>query len=369
MLLPEQIAQRLKHDIQEGRFDKDAPFPSHRDVCKITGASLNTVRHALDILERDGLIYRRQRSGTYVSNQTRGKLASEEKCGLACINIIEPEQPDTRASIRADYLAGYAEALKASPIELRFVPWADLTGNPEAAYSKRYAQSRQGFILLNIVPPDFLLWLLGKHAALVVQHFCYYNAGNLPKHNRIYVNKVGGAFDGTRHLLDLGHRRIAFAGRVSKPNAPPAVYEGYRMALLCAGLGVEDNDVFDFGTDDIELALPHVRQWFADNTCPDAVFAQTDAMAIAVLRVASEIGVRVPEDLSVVGFNGLPISATATPPLTTVADPRRRLAREAIEMLLNTSASGSATFETRILNCHLVIRGSTLSKSSSKKPA
>lgn len=359
MLVPHQIAQRLKHEIQEGRFEEEAPFPSHRTLCKLTGASLNTVRLALDILEKEGLIYRRQRSGTFVRRRPDGQPRPVDRSGLTCINIIEPEQPDTRAAIRADYLAGYADALGTAPIETRFVAWAEAARNPDAAYSTRHAHGKQGFILLNIVPPDFLIWLLGRRAAFVVQHFCYYPTRGLPKHNRIFVNKVGGAFEGTRHLLDLGHRRIAFAGRIPKPNAPPSVYEGYRTALLCAGLGTEDDDVFDFGTDDVELAMPHVRQWFASNACPDAVFAQTDAMAIAVLRVAAERGVRVPQDLSVVGFNDLPECAATTPPLTTVADPRRRLGREAVEMLLALAASRRAAFETRILNCHLVLRGTT----------
>lgn len=368
MLVPDQIAQRLKHEIQEGHFAETEPFPSHRTLCKLTGASLNTVRAALDILEAEGLIYRRQRSGTFVRKPSAERPAGDDKSGLTCINIIEPEQPDTRAGIRADYVAGYAEALGSSPVEIRFVAWAEVARNPEAVYAKRHAQSRQGFILLNIVPPDLLIWLLGRRALFVVQHFCYYPTRGLPAHNRIFVNKVGGAFEGTRHLLDLGHSRIAFAGRIPKPNAPPAVYEGYRTALLCAGLGVEDDEVFDFATDDVELAMPHVRQWFAANPRPDAVFAQTDAMALAVLRVAAETGLRVPEHLSVVGFNDLPDAATSTPPLTTVADPRRRLAREAVEMLRRKAASHETSFETRILNCHLVLRGST-APATTRKPS
>lgn len=367
MLVPDQIAQRLRHDIQEGRFDENAPFPSHRTLCRLTGASLNTVRLALDILEKDGLIYRRQRSGTFVRRQPEAAARPARGNALACINIVEPEQPDARAAIRGDYLSGYADALARTPVETRFVPWSDVARDPDCAYSKRHARGKQGFILLNIVPPDFLIWLLGQRAAFVVQHFCYYPMRGLPRHNRIFVNKVGGAFEGTRHLLDLGHTRIAFAGRMPKPNAPPSVYEGYRTALLCAGLNAEDDDVFDYATDDVEQALAPVRAWFAANPRPDAVLAQTDAMAMAVLRVAAERGLGVPGDLSVVGFNDLPEAARATPPLTTVADPRRRLAREAVEMLLNLTAGRGAEFETRILNCHLVVRGST-GPAAARKP-
>ena len=359
MLLPDQIARRLKHEIQEGRFDEGVPFPSHRDVCRLTGASLNTVRLALDILEREGMIYRRPRSGTYIRRPSDGAAVPDGKHALSCINIIETRQPESRAGIRADYLAGYAEALGSSPVELRFVEWTGAFANPDDLYSKGHPKSRQGFILLNILPPDLLIWLLGKHAAFVVQHFCCYSTRGLPRHHRIFVNKVGGAFEGVRHLLDQGHLRIAFAGRVPKPNAPPAVYEGYRTALLCAGLHTEDDDVFDFASDDVEAAIPPVREWFASHACPHAVFAQTDATAMAVLRVAAERGIRVPEDLSVVGFNDLPETAVTIPPLTTVADPRRRLGREAVEMLLRVAASHQDLFETRILNCHLVVRGST----------
>jgi LacI family transcriptional regulator len=91
---------------------------------------------------------------------------------------------------------------------------------------------------------------------------------------------------------------------------------------------------------------------------PTAVFAANDSSAIGVLEVASELGLRVPEDLSVVGFDDIPQAANATPPLTTVAQPLHRLGAQALNMLLGL-LEGQDVAEHVQLPASLVVRAST----------
>lgn len=95
-----------------------------------------------------------------------------------------------------------------------------------------------------------------------------------------------------------------------------------------------------------------------DGERPTAVFAANDQSAIHVMEVAAELGLRVPEDLSVVGFDNVPESATVTPPLTTVAQPLHRMGAEALRMLLDV-LEGAPREQHLRLPTSLVVRSST----------
>lgn len=356
--LSARVAEGIEHAVREGAFAPNAPLPSHRELCRLHGVSLKTIRKALDLLESRGVLYRRERSGTYVLPSALRPHVATPATGLACINVIEPDQPASRAPLRTDYLKGYTDALDRVTLDMRFVRWDGNENAYPSVLSPGLAPERQACLLVNIAPAGLMEWLRERNVPFAVQYFRYYPTEGLPPHHSVYVNKVRAGFDATRYLLDLGHRRVGYAGVRAPDNDSPGLYDGYRAALQCAGTDHAPEDILDFSTDDVSAALGPVRAFLSNPQRPPAVFARTDALAMAFLAVAAEMGIRVPEELSVVGFNDLPESATTVPPLTTMASPRRALAHTALDLLLS-SVGSTGGFERRMLSCHLVIRRST----------
>ncbi len=141
-----------------------------------------------------------------------------------------------------------------------------------------------------------------------------------------------GAREATRHLLELGHRRIGFlAGRRDLESARRRE-AGYRAALDEAGIAF-DPALIAVGAFTEETAAAPARTLLALTPRPTAIFAANDQSAIQVLRSATEVGLRVPDDLSVVGFDNIPESALTDPPLTTVDQSIQALGEEAVRLL------------------------------------
>ncbi|RZS89527.1 LacI family transcriptional regulator [Motilibacter rhizosphaerae] len=167
-----------------------------------------------------------------------------------------------------------------------------------------------------------------------------------------------GAVDATDHLLGLGHRRIAHLGGASSLMCSLARAHGFRAAMERAGVPVvEDLVVFRPFTFEagVETALP----WLRGAQRPTAVFAASDGLALGVLEAARQCGLRVPEDLSVVGFDDTYAAAMSAPPLTTVHQPLREMGARAVDTLLGIAAGDPlATYHIELAT-RLTVRSST----------
>jgi LacI family transcriptional regulator len=173
----------------------------------------------------------------------------------------------------------------------------------------------------------------------------------------IEADNVGGAKAATEHLIALGHRRIAHVrGRTDLVSARLRE-QGYRQALEAAGIPFDPQLVRVGGYRAAETT-DAARELLSLPERPTAVFSANDLSAIRVLEVARELGLRVPEDLSVVGFDNVPEAANAEPALTTVAQPLHRMGAEAVRLLLGL-LSGLNTEEHLLLPARLVVRAST----------
>ena len=142
-----------------------------------------------------------------------------------------------------------------------------------------------------------------------------------------------GAVLATRHLIELGHRRIGFlAGRPDLESARRRE-DGYRRALEEAGIAF-DPTLIHVGGFTEETAVVPARALLSLAPRPTAIFAANDLSALQVLRTATDFGLRVPDDLSLVGFDNIPESALCDPPLTTVDQSIQDLGAEAVRILV-----------------------------------
>jgi DNA-binding LacI/PurR family transcriptional regulator len=169
-----------------------------------------------------------------------------------------------------------------------------------------------------------------------------------------------GGYSAVEHLVSLGHERVAaIGGRADQLNSR-ARLDGYRSALTAAGVRpraswVRHSDWTRAG------GLAQARVLLSGRERPTAVFACSDRLARGVYEAAAERGLRIPEDLSVVGFDDLPEALWLTPQLTTVRQPVREMAAEAVRLMLRRSRGEPVHGDRVELSTTLILRASTAS--------
>ena len=162
----------------------------------------------------------------------------------------------------------------------------------------------------------------------------------------------------TEHLLDLGHSRIAFIGGPAEAECSQDREHGYLAALLERGIQVREDWVLS-GSFVPDTGRQGLARLLSLDAPPTAIFAASDSIALGVLAEAQARGIPVPQDLSVVGFDGAYISELASPQLTTVAQPLRDMGRTAVRALLREMDGEKADSPRVELATQLLVRAST----------
>ena len=173
----------------------------------------------------------------------------------------------------------------------------------------------------------------------------------------VVVDNVAASRAAVKFLVQLGHRKIGYVGDRFGFQSDAARLDGYRQALAGLDLPARADHVVA-GDSDPEGGMRAMEQLLARSDRPTAVFCYNDMTAIGVLTSIARHNLRVPEDISVVGFDDILVASYTQPPLTTVRQPKRLLGNVATETLLNL-LSGSKTEVSRRLQAELIVREST----------
>lgn len=182
--------------------------------------------------------------------------------------------------------------------------------------------------------------------------------------HRVLSNNYQGAYDAMRLLIDLGHRHI---GVISGPPHSGAMVQrirGTKQALADVGRELPAEMLITASQEQAKEGLFRTGYVMAHKLLHEqpqltAIFALTDVMAIGVLHAAAELEMRLPDDLSVVGFDNIDLAAYSMPELTTVAQPVAEMGATASQILLRQMHSGQTNIESIMLDTTLVIRKST----------
>jgi len=172
------------------------------------------------------------------------------------------------------------------------------------------------------------------------------------------MDDVLAAEEVTNLLISLGHTRIAHIKGAVDQAAAGQRYEGFVNAMEQHKLKVDPDLVYQ-GAFTYESGVQGAHQLLARRTRPTAVFAANDDMALGVLAAAQRLGLAVPQDLSIVGFDDSQAASLVWPPLTTVRQPMAEMARAAVEMLITPAESARSPAPHRILPHELIVRHST----------
>jgi LacI family transcriptional regulator len=252
-----------------------------------------------------------------------------------------------------ELLKGAADAIRGTGFELVVYSAGGRVGSTEG-WERRYLSRLTGTLVDGavLVTPTVVDLQYGAPVVAVDPHT---GSSDFPT---VDADSLRGARLATEHLLGLGHQRIALlAGRADLESAKLRE-QGYREALAAAGVPFDDSLV-RVGGYDRDMSARAAHELLAGPRRPTAVFAANDVTAIATIEVALRLGLRVPEDVSVVGFDNIPESALCTPPLTTVNQPIRTMGERAVEMLIRLLRGQPVERTHLTLATELVVRGST----------
>lgn len=165
----------------------------------------------------------------------------------------------------------------------------------------------------------------------------------------------------TQYLVDRGHRRVAAIGanpRVPTTSAASLRLEGFRSALAGRGVPLPDEYVVAAEEWHLQDGAAGMRRLLALPEPPDAIFCFNDTMAFGALHVLASRGLRVPEDVAVIGFDNVPMAEFTTPPLTTVEPGTAQVAKQAVDLLAARVAGSSGPPTEVFTDCSLVVRRS-----------
>ena len=331
------------------------PIPSRvtiRDVARHAGVSVATVSKVIN-----------DRYGVSADTTARVKAVIDELGYEASLvaqslrnhrtNVIGILVADLEP-FSAELLKGAGDAIRASEFEL-VVYSAGGRARDQVGWERRYLSRLSGTLVDGavLVTPTVVDLQYGAPVVAVDPHT---GPGGRPT---VDSDNLRGAHAATEHLLGLGHRRIAML--TGRPDLLSAQLreQGFRQAMAAAGAAV-DEELVRLGSYDPETAAEQAARLLGGAGRPTAVFAANDLSAIATIEVARRMGLRVPEDLSVVGFDDIPEATRCTPMLTTVEQPIREMGRRAVELLIRLIRGESEPERTHImLPTRLVVRAST----------
>jgi LacI family transcriptional regulator len=211
-------------------------------------------------------------------------------------------------------------------------------GSLDETFSRLYADGRVDGLLIAFATIDDVTVsrLVGRRVPAIL-----INRRTTGIQGSVVVDDTRGSFKAVTHLINLGHHRVGFVGFEEQTDTAVRRELGYRSAIEAAGLAVDDRFItrgplsMEAGRAAVERVLrgPSTKR-------PTALFVSSLLESIGVLRGLRELGFRVPQDISVVGFNDHEVASYLEPPLTTVRMPNFKMGEEAVRLLLRTIDGG-----------------------------
>jgi len=301
-----------------------------KDIARKAGVSHATVSRALNnnpcIPEKTAVLIREIAAelGYLPSAAARGlKTRHSQALGVLVNRIDNP--------YFGEILQGIEETVKDAGYGI-FVASSFMDRTQERNILQAFGEHRVDGVIIGSVPVNQESFkLLDSYGIPVV----VINNQSIRNHKyTITHDDVYGARLVARHLIELGHRRIAYLGNVSAPRINRNRLRGLREELKNTGVELDPEDVTGQPGGEIENGIAGMRDLLQRHRKISAVFCFNDLLAIGALRVLSENGIRVPEEISVAGFDNIQYSAYTSPTLTTFDQPKRLIGAEAARMLM-----------------------------------
>jgi DNA-binding LacI/PurR family transcriptional regulator len=363
-----QIKLMIISDIQKRKLQKGDCIEKEFDLCKKYKVSRITIRRAISELVRENILYRVSGKGTYVARPL--KLDDDSMDNENQIAFVVPDVQDLVGSVIYSGIEDEAEK----------------RGYEVIIHSAGRNIDRENYYLSRLIKRNGL-------GAVILPNWGKSNAiqiFELKRHNFPFVlidryfrdietdyvitDNLAGAFELVSYLISLGHKRIGFIGSLDATSGNDRL-EGYKKALSKHGLIIEEElivslDPNRFATSQMEPeggGYSECKKLLKLKSPPTAIFASCDPLAYGAIRAIKDVDLKVPEDISVVGFDDLKFSSLLDVPLTTAAQPFREIGAKAMEILLDKIEGKNNENQQIILKPKLIIRKSASSPNKSLK--
>lgn len=352
------LRERIQHrSCQDGEF-----LPPERTLAAELKVSRQTVRLAIELLRQEGLLLPEQGRGTRIVLPQAAPVSRQEgdERSFAALVIYDVSRESSAAIFQ-----GCALAMQRANFHLVVAETAISVRQrllDEAAQLQSLLDKGIRGIIIYAEPTDqnrALLEQALRRGVHVVQIDRY--LPGLPC-DYVGVDNVTAAEEMTDHLIELGHRRIAFLSMKPEPSTCQERLQGYHSSLRAHGLQASSNDLVAYcnaqrkAQSEVNRIL---NRWLSSPTPPTAIFAVNDELALTVIQTLQAQGKHVPDAVAVVGFDNHRTAGLISPPLTTIEQPFSDLGEAAAHLLLSR-IKGSYRGESRriLLPTRLVIRQS-----------
>ncbi len=351
----------LKTKIRSGEYPKGWPLPNQQELAKLYKASEITSRRALTELVNEGYVYRVRGKGTFVLSSDREE-AENEGSPPPVRHIFFVYHNLSVDSLNHRYWGDMLEAMREVCEEngIEFYLWA---------VDERYRlPEKPGAAYVLVTPPynfdqkSLEAWRDEGKRLVTVQF--YYPHLSVPY---VVADNLTGGYLATQHLLSLGHRRtgIILTGKsvVDLNQEFSLRLQGYRLALQQHQIAFEPElvRVMDGESENTEMGYRGFKELFGSSGFepPTAVFVTSDLKALGAIKAAQEMGLDVPGDVSLIGYDDLRISAYTYPHLTTINQNTAQIGRRAVEILLHELPRSPGELVKDEIVPKLVVRGTT----------
>jgi LacI family transcriptional regulator len=323
-----------------------------KDVARIAGVSVSTVSR---VINDNGYVSADKRQkvmnamdilGFRPSNIARGLVSGKTyTIGLVIPDISNPFFPDIARGVEDEAIANNYNLILCN---------SDWKVEREHMYLSLLLEKRcEGVVLVGTRSLESdLLKVIGKMPFVSVDREMI-QAGH-----SVWVDNEFGAYTATKHLYEVGYKRVVHISGPLSVSTAQARLAGYKQAVGEFGYHEPQIVESDFRTKGgHEAALRILEQ--QDNLRPDAIFAGNDLMAIGVLQACEKIGIKSGTELGVVGFDGIGAGAYTSPSLTTIFQPGYEMGRRACQLLLEEISNPSRRRIKEVFNFELLVRSST----------
>lgn len=326
------------------------------EVAEKAGVSLGTVSR---VINNDIHVAPETRERVLTVTKELGYVANRQARGLKGrkTNVIGVLVPDLGTGYIGEIMRGIDAELALSQLDLMLFT-THRTAVKEANYVANMVQDMVDGLLLVLPrnPADYTGTLARRNFPFaLIDH-----QGTGDPCPSVGATNWQGAYNATEYLIKLGHRRIGFITGSMDLGAATDRLEGYKSALRSNHIPEDPNLIYEgtFSQPDGyagTVALLDLRD------VPTAIFASNDVMAMGAMDAVRSRGLRVPDDISILGFDDIPQSAVICPALTTVRQPLEQMGRVATQMLLDILKNPEKEVDQIKLPTELIIRGSTQS--------
>jgi DNA-binding LacI/PurR family transcriptional regulator len=352
-----QLLDDLRHKVMTGVLRPHDRLPGEWEIAEDLGISRTTIQKAWQSAEEEKLIYRIHGKGTFVVGDAVSSTARKSVGWIV---------PDFRSVFAAHVVHSAEQVFRRKNYHVQVAVSEYKVDEEDRVVQRMYQDGVKGFIVwaAHSEHHERLLSQLSQSVPTVLLDRPI--AGlHLPC---VGSNNYVGGMQAMTHLLELGHRKIAFLARPNLYLIPVAErYRAYRDALQSIGeepsapilIGSEQElSTYDAYQND-DVSLEPLISCLQSPDRPTAIFAVNDWMALRVLRAVAILGLRIPEDLSLVGFDNLEVSQLLTPSLTTVAQNAELLGIEAAHRLLDLIDGEPSREVLTLVPTDLMVREST----------